>query len=270
MTVLSVDVAVDANKCDLFSFATQTRWLDLIQSGQVAGVGSGPPCESWSVARFRACSELKRPPRPLRHRNQLWGLCDVNRKEADQIDTGNILMGFSLKASLMQALSGGFSFLEHPDDPKYVANSPELAPSIWASELTEWLLQLPCFTLLRAQQGYYGGYSAKPTALLLSGVPADVAQQISIDGRTTKLPSGGSIGIKEGKWQTNRLKEYPEAFSMMIARQFRWWTQQTVHLPPDEVQTDLAWLRDLHVELEAEPRISEACPDYRGPRDAFN
>ena len=270
VTVISVDVAISASKCDLFEHRVQLRWLSLIKSEQIAGVGGGPPCESWSVARFRACDGLKRPPRPLRLRDQLWGLCDVTSRETDQLNTGNILMGFSLQATLLQGLTGGFAFLEHPADPTLTAGNPANAPSIWASEIVEWILQIPSFCLLHSMQGHFGGYSAKPTTLLLSGIPHEQAYKIEEASRTTRLPAGGSIGLKNGRWQTSRLKEYPEAFSAMIARQFGWWAQQNAHLFPRDSDVDLEWLRELDVELQAEPRIEEACPDYRGPQNAGN
>ena len=270
LTVLSVDVAVDENKCDLMSPQVQTRWLHLIASGVVAAVISGPPCETWSVARFRNEEKLINPPRPLRFRNHLWGLCDTNKSEMKQVNTGNTLMGFSLRALVCQALRGGFAVLEHPDDPLHLPNAPSAAPSIWFSQVLRWILQIPQCCLLRVSQGYYNAQSAKPTGLLLAGMTLAEAESIAKRSRTTPLPTTGTIGRSNGKWRTAALKEYPEDFCRMLSKLFLHWVSKRSDLPRVPLSTDVGWLRNLSVELDQREWEVEARPDFHRSTNATN
>eukprot|EP00972_Heterocapsa_arctica_P012835 1886847-Heterocapsa_arctica.AAC.1 len=45
--VLSLDVAVDAVRCDLSSPKFVALWVRLAQSGRVVAALGGPPCETW-------------------------------------------------------------------------------------------------------------------------------------------------------------------------------------------------------------------------------
>eukprot|EP00975_Prorocentrum_lima_P007272 1560596-Prorocentrum_lima.AAC.1 len=49
---LCVDVVVDATLGDLTEQRAISFWEERIMSGEVAGVLAGPPCESWSAARW--------------------------------------------------------------------------------------------------------------------------------------------------------------------------------------------------------------------------
>ena len=51
--VLSLDVANDPNLGDLTNSRTVALWLDLLLRGFVVGILAGPPCETWSAARFQ-------------------------------------------------------------------------------------------------------------------------------------------------------------------------------------------------------------------------
>ena len=51
--VASVDLVLHATLGDLLDRKAQNHWLDMAAQGAVYAVLAGPPCESWSVARFR-------------------------------------------------------------------------------------------------------------------------------------------------------------------------------------------------------------------------
>ena len=49
LTVASVDVAIDAKRCNLADSKQQDLWFRFIAAGSVAGGFGGPPCETWST-----------------------------------------------------------------------------------------------------------------------------------------------------------------------------------------------------------------------------
>ena len=115
MTVVSVDVAIDPSRCDLSKDDQQKLWHDLTRGGFVAGLYGGPPCESWSIARWEQLTHgLQRGPRPIRCDPELWGLDSLSKREGQQVYIGNVLMLFCLKAVLLQALTGGFFVVRAP------------------------------------------------------------------------------------------------------------------------------------------------------------
>ena len=54
--VINLGVASDAKLCDLSCSGGVARWLDLAIAGRVVIVLGGPPCETWSVARWNGGS----------------------------------------------------------------------------------------------------------------------------------------------------------------------------------------------------------------------
>ena len=61
IVVLSVDIVLDGKRGDLSNPDTVNLWTDLILLKRVAFVLGGPPCETWSVARFRRLTLVKVP-----------------------------------------------------------------------------------------------------------------------------------------------------------------------------------------------------------------
>ena len=265
LTVLSVDIAIDPDTCDLLDERQCERWLAMIAAGEIAGTGFGPPCESWSIARHHFDPSLgDRQPRPIRTRAELWGCLSVMWREHKQLDTGNRLLGFAIAVALGQAISGGFSFTEHPAEPSVFANAPADAPSIWYTQPLHWCFQCGLFTRILVHQGYYGAKSAKPTHLLVSGIDEANALRIATSCRSQKLPVRGSIGREGTEWATTALKEYPGSFCQMLAQFFQHWHSNQPTLPRREIRTDLSWVRSLCIELDQRPRRQAPGPDYAG------
>ena len=218
--VLSIDVMVSGEYCDLLQKDTQMLWLKIAREGLVEGLLAGPPCETWSVAREADGMAPETGPRPLRTAAEPWGLVDLSQKESSQIDVGNQLMIFAIKISLVQALYGKFSLLEHPDDPELHDSSKAASPTIWRTALLTWLRQLDLFIELRLEQGYYyNQVSRKPTRFLISGVVQSKAQEIERHCRTSKKPDASTIGKSSGgSFRTAKLKEYTPELCAMIAQ----------------------------------------------------
>lgn len=55
---ISLDVILDPEKGDLLNSDVQAFWLDKTLRGLVYATVAGPPCESWSISRWR---QLRRP-----------------------------------------------------------------------------------------------------------------------------------------------------------------------------------------------------------------
>ena len=104
--VVSLDVIIDSSWGNVRNTATQRFWLEGVRQGWVLGALLGPPCETWSQARFNAISALhRRAPRPLRSWDRLWGLDSLSLREAEQVDVGNELLLFSLSLMFELALA---------------------------------------------------------------------------------------------------------------------------------------------------------------------
>ena len=91
--VISLDAAIDAKLRDLSCSGSVARWLDLAIAGRVVMVLGGPPCETWSVAKWNGGSRatgsgpraVRSPSSPL----HLWGLHGLDAGERQQVALGN-------------------------------------------------------------------------------------------------------------------------------------------------------------------------------------
>ena len=269
--IASVDVAVNAQTCDLMDEQVQLRWLSFIRDGYASGIGSGPPCETWSIARYHKIPGIRQGgPRPLRDESRIWGKLDLKQAETEQVRTGNCLMGFSLRATILQGLCGGFAYMEHPGDPRRLERSPKAAASIWHSDIVAKCLELPAFHLLHVQQGYFGGLSAKPTGLLLTGLTPESAVSLEKQHRTTPLPQSSSIGLLNGRWCTSELKAYPPDFCRFLAAMYAEWLRCQTTKPRCSLTTEMQWLKDLCVQLDTCVGTSSVQPDFYRPDHARN
>ena len=114
-------------------------WEALIRSGKVLGAHMGPPCETFSDARWLdiTLDQIKHCPRPLRDALYGWGLAQRSMKELKQVHLGNYLMWLSFTYLILIAMYGGCATLEHP---KGIA--PERNRfSVWVSSLIKRLIR---------------------------------------------------------------------------------------------------------------------------------
>eukprot|EP00435_Cladocopium_sp_Y103_P032071 s1097_g8.t1 len=207
--VVSMDVVIDPCWGDARRKSTQRFWLEGVLAGYVLGGLCGPPCETWSQARFHEVQmESGRGPRPLRSADELWGLASMSLRELCQVEVGNDLLLFSLELILCLAISGGFGVLEHPSEP-----SEEDRPSIWKLAIVHLLLQLPGIDSFMLAQGLLGARTPKPTRLLTVNMP-DLPRHIQQHRICPDLPKRIAIGRQEdSSWATAGLKEYPPALN---------------------------------------------------------
>ena len=215
LTVVSLDIVVDRVFGDVTVEETQQFWFSHASRGEVAAFLCGPPCETWSKARFVQTEHFERGPRPVRSAQDLWGLSSLSLRELAQVRVGNNLLCFSLEMLFRLALVGAFGVLEHPEMPE-----DETMPSIWRLDVMQWLLQMPGVHSFGFSQGLLGAPSPKPTRLLVLNMDG-LMGELRRHHLSADLPRRSAIGkAADGSWCTGVLKEYPPAMSRALAAQF--------------------------------------------------
>ena len=219
---ISVDIMVNQEWGDVARPEVRRFWVNAVKARYVVGAFAGPPCETWSQARGRPATSRQpgdhgthHGPRIVRTCEELWGRASMALREVLQVDTGNLLLMFTLELLIHLAIQGGVGGLEHPAPP----SDPSLA-SIWRLPLLSFLMSWPEFNFIEVSQGLWGAPSRKPTGLLLLNLHRmiPVLRQWQL---ASEIPKGTSIGVNEaGFWATSYLKEYPPAFCGGLAGGF--------------------------------------------------
>ena len=125
---ISLDAAIHAKLCDLSCSGGVARWLDLAIAGRVVMVLGGPPCETWSVARWNGGSRATGSgPSAVRSSLHLWGLHDLDAGERQQVALGSALMRTVILFLSAARVYGFAAVMGHPQLPSWVPQ----APSSW-------------------------------------------------------------------------------------------------------------------------------------------
>ena len=228
--VLSLDVCNDEVWGDMSRPATIREWVRRIHEGQVVGVAGGPPCESWSAARFwdirSGDGSVRRGPRPLRLRDQPWGLPCLTEAERRQVNTGNALLRAMVTMLYACAARGIPGVMEHPAPAHW---QPRAASVFRTAEILR-LRQHPHVELLTVDQCMFGQSARKPTCFLTVFMPAlkTRLQDMENGGRCTHAHGHQTaLGLDEhGQFKTTRLKAYPTALCAWLARGFEGYMQE--------------------------------------------
>ena len=203
--VLSVDIVFDACMGDLLREDTRILFKRAIREGVLTAILAGPPCESWSIARW----QREDGPRALRSCETPWALPGLRHKELQQVEVGNALLGAALMLFFESLIHGTIMATEHPAEPEH---HPD-APSIWRLPIVTLALKFAACQRILVHQGLYGAKSAKPTHLLLANCVPDAKHVIRPFQTRCTVPEQVSIGLlPDGQWSTAALKEYPPAF----------------------------------------------------------
>jgi hypothetical protein len=218
LTVLSIDIAIDAVKGDLTRRATIQLWQHHIRTGRIVGSLQAPPYETWSAVRFVALSLAEQGPRPLRSSETPWGLDGLSTREIKQVGLANQLLMAALTIYTTLLACGGFSVTEHPVDSYWV----EGAPSIW--KLPEVLLVggAPCSEFVDFKQGLHGQISPKPTTLMVLRLPTLRGHISRPQCPFPAVADSGPLRGKDaqGRWRTAPAKEYPSSMCKALAMSF--------------------------------------------------
>ena len=212
---LSVDLCLQKQQGDLASECSRTFWLDRIHTGQICGGGGGPPCESWSAARYQ-----DNGPRPLRSASYVYGLPSLSLREWKQTRVGTRLLHFLLEAVAALCPMGGFAFVEHPQYPTWLQKKEP--PSIWSLTAVRTLRTLHCIGITSFDQCSVGAVAKKPTTILHLRLPRLRALLLGdgYGGRCRHLPGFhdplcGRDGA--GCFKTSRGKIYPQQLNQHLA-----------------------------------------------------
>lgn len=234
-------------------------------AGYVLAFYAGPPCETYSVARYNEIENVKI--RPIRSRSSPWGYSSLTLREARQILIGNLLILFVLRAAIIQAAIGHFACIEHPEEPH--GADRDQAVSIWRLTLMQHIYRMPkrCSIL----QGKFGAPSPKPTSLLFIGPSQPRASLRKCEALVCS--KGTSIGLERGgsAFQTAKLKEYPGDLCKALSVTLSDWLAEhddiTAYEQPTIQYTALAHLAVFRQQLD--DQATQVGPDYNSAAKAI-
>eukprot|EP00438_Fugacium_kawagutii_P016420 Skav206440 [mRNA] locus=scaffold295:130038:133282:- [translate_table: standard] len=216
--VLSVDLCMqrDAVHADLSTLASAQWWLDRVKSGQVIAAGGGPPCETYTAARFEGDG-----PRPLRSAAFPAGLPALTRREWKQVGIGTTLAHFIMQIAMELAWRDGAAWIEHPQWPLWAAR--HCPASIWALRAMRLMRQFHCVNVVSFDQCTVGASAVKPTTLLLVRLPS-VRSALLARGHGGRCHHGRGahqalIGRSLcGEFHTARGKIYPPPLNEVLGK----------------------------------------------------
>ena len=219
---ISLDVILDPVKGDLLSDEVQSFWLRMVVSGMVLATLAGPPCETWSISRWRQLEDGSGP-RPLRSTDDLhlliWSLTPLRIRELRQTTVGNKLLQFAILMMGGHAISGTLGILEHPSAPD--ARPTGVPASIWRLPIVQLMRQHDNVGLTHIKQGYFGARSPKPTTLMVVGRPHHRREMLKVlyeNQTTTKLPPPLRMERTKQGFSTMPLKRYPPGLCTALAK----------------------------------------------------
>ena len=215
VTVLSLDTAVSCHYGNLdIRSTTWDRLCTLYEQQWVAGTLTGPPCETFSEARFTELAE--KGPRPLRSHQQLFGLEHLRPREYRQLELGSQFFLQSCKALVYHIIHGRVFVGEHPAPP-----SDMNRPTIWRSAMVQLLLQHPDVCLHVLPQWIWGAGAVKPTGLITVRLPTFKKDMYDNQLPYAIKPTAPIIGrLRDGSFRTSEHKEYPDVFCRALASSF--------------------------------------------------
>ena len=204
MFIISVDLCLQKSLGDLSTASSLSFWLDKIARGFVIGAGGGPPCETFTAARF-----MDGGPPPLRDADHLCGLPALSQKQWVQVHIGMRLVRFILEILLCLSRHGGCGFCEHPQMPTWIMHlSP---PSIWQMKAVRQLKRLSCISFISFDQCIFDVDYVKPTTLMLLRLPG-------FRTAVRKLGDQGRCSHGRGKHQALKGKQCDGSFATSVGK----------------------------------------------------
>ena len=162
--VISIDMCMQKIEGNLASSKAFQFWMHQIATGQVCGMGGGPPCETFTAARLMEGGS----PAAIR-RFALIGYPNLRQRQWQQCLIGSRLIRFLVEALLCLAHTGGTGFLEHPQFPLWATHKNPA--SVWRSREIRLLHTLACVGITSFDQCTLGCDAIKPTTILHVRLP---------------------------------------------------------------------------------------------------
>lgn len=217
LTPISVDILFNDRLGDLTNRETQKKWMALALTGAIIAALMGPPCNTWSVSRWRYLLGLDRGPRPVRFHDSVFGASSLRLREIRQVLLGNSLLFFAFDMVLALGLLRRVAILEHPDIP----TADDKIPTIWRTGAFSAIRRLPGVQVLQIHQGVLGAVSPKPTRLCVTG---GVNCQTHIDRHSVFcMPPPLHMQREGAQFSTAKLKEYPSHLCAAFADAVQEW-----------------------------------------------
>ena len=216
--VISCDTAVSQFYGDLtLGSEPWEAIMALLQQRRVSAVVCGPPCETYTEARYHVPDDAPPHvawPRPLRSCERFFGLCGLSFKELRQCRQGTAFVLQCLLIAAWMAVSSGLFIMEHPWKPTLTWR-----PSVWTSAAFQLLEKLPEAKLWCLPQWKWGCGIRKPTGMFTLGMPGFGRSMFLRQAPGATLPDKTAIGRDPvtGQFLTHQYKEYPEQFCLAIA-----------------------------------------------------
>eukprot|EP00438_Fugacium_kawagutii_P036139 Skav236805 [mRNA] locus=scaffold3611:42680:53651:- [translate_table: standard] len=215
--VLPIDIVYHQRLCNMMDAEAQRFWMAVIQDKACVGLLGAPPCETWSVARWRAVLLGDKGPKPVRSAARPWALLTASMRELRQLAVANTLLQVWLKMAAVATIHNISWAMEHPAEATQIPQ----AASIWKLPQVQALFAAGAqrHTIL---QGFYGAVSAKPTTFAVYRMPAFVecAQRWRLRGVRPadwiQLCGKNSAG----EYKTMAAKAYPRALNFLLAEAF--------------------------------------------------
>ena len=207
--VWSIDVSVDP-ALDLTQ-DTVLRSLEVaFEFGFFHAAVAGPPCSTWSRARFR--HQVDGGPRPLRTRDEPWGRTDISftPDEVKKMRLGTKLLLATLRLFRALSRAGGVFLLEHPRDP----GAPPY-PSIWNLDEVRALQQQSGAKLIDLDQCMFGQEAQKGTNILATTHGAVEALELRCGHQSHVSVLKGTNA--DGSFRTAAAQTYPSALCRAMA-----------------------------------------------------
>ena len=204
--VTSADLA-EHPEWDLSSPVVCDKLMQAIEEGLVDIVVCGPPCSTWSAARW---INNGMGVRPVRVRGEFaWGLPNLRRGERERVKMANDCATNALIFCEGVSSRGGGHLWEHPRDRGHYPYA-----SIWATpEMTEMERRVNAKRFL-VDQCRWGCPCKKPTTLSGTLEGLDTGPLLC----TGDHPHGMSIGKKaDGSFRTRGLQTYSSEMNRWIA-----------------------------------------------------
>ena len=124
--VVSLDVQVNPRTGDMTDTRKVDHWVTTVQRGIAVGMHAGPPCSTWSQARWNRNFP---GPGPARSEEAPWGLPELLPHEDASVQLGNLLLLASLRLAEALFICGVFGLSSTPKtqvpDSRPSSNSPK-------------------------------------------------------------------------------------------------------------------------------------------------
>jgi len=226
LITISVDLCMQRRDSNLAADSATSWWIARIHAGQLIGAGGGPPCESFTAARFQ-----DQGPRPLRTGQYPDGLPALNAREWQQLRIGSRLVFFIFEVYLELAIVGGCAFIEHPQWPTWAAKHDPA--SIWATLQARLCKTMHCSSVVSFDQCVVGSCAKKPTTILLLRLDSFRHEMLrsGLGGRCHHAKGAHERlqGRNErGEFRTAVGKVYPPGLNEALGRAIRCFAAQTL------------------------------------------